>query len=212
MEQATSTVDKEFVFETARRAGLDASLDLLNYVKCDTVVKLCASIADDGGGSQQIIERVADRIESMAKEDREFAGLVASRCAKIIGDRTGVDAATAIRQSFEFLGELANVAELEYQYWSAENPYAFHVKVSGHEHLGQAAWELATDRAMDAMLAEFGTHGGVVDAYENAIDADPESEPAKLWAQALCKTKAAAMEGLPAEPQIEIEVIAYMTA
>ncbi len=211
MQQANSPVNEAFVFESAQRAGLNPHLDLLNCVKCDSIVKFCATIADEGGGSQQIIERVADSIENMSSENREFVGLVASRCAKIIGSRTGAEAAAVIRESFEFLKDLADVAELEHQIWSSENPYAFHVKVSGHDHLGQAAWESATDRAMDAMLAEFGTYGGVVDAFENAIDADPESEPAKLWAQALAKTKAAAMEGLPAEPKIEIEVITYMT-
>lgn len=212
MQQANSPVNETFVFESAQRAGLNPKLDLLNYVKCDSIVKLCAAIADEGGGSQQIIECLAERIEIISSEDREFAVLVAGRCAKIIGHRTGAEAAAVIRESFEFLEELANVGVLEQQIWSAENPYAFHVKVGGHEYLGQAAWESATDRAMAAMLAEFGTYGGVVDAYENAIGVDPESETAKLWAQALAKTKAAAMEGLPAGSQIEIEVITYLTA
>lgn len=214
MEQATSTVDKEFVFETAQRAGLNSNLDLLNYVKCDTIVKLCASIADQGGGSQQIIEGVADRIENLTKENREFAGLVADRCARIVGKRNGKEAAAAIRASFGFLGELADVEELERQKWSFENPRAYSVLLKCTDQTPYADWLAALDRGMDALAAEFGDNNAVVAAFDDAYDFDDEPispEARQRWEQALAKSKASVLEGLPKGAVTKFEVIIHYT-
>lgn len=214
MEQATSTVNKEFVFESAQRAGLDPELDLLNYVNCDRIVKLCATIADDGGGSQQIIAGVADRIESMSKENREFAGLVASECARIVGNRSGKEAAAAIRTSFEFLVELADADELERQIWSFENPRAYTIALTCTEQTPYADWLAALNRGTDVLAAEFGDNNAVVAAFDDAHDDDEaliSPEARQRWERAFAKAKARTEEGLPDGAVTKFEVLIYYT-
>lgn len=214
MEQATSTVNKEFVFESAQRAGLAPELDLLNYVKCDRIVKLCATITDDGGGSQQIIAGVADHIESMTKENREFAGLVAGECARIVGNRSGKEAAAAIRTSFEFLVELADADELERQIWSSENPRAYTIALTCTDQTPHADWLAALDRGMNSLAAEFGDNNAVVAAFDDAYDFDGEPispEARKRWERAFAKAKARTAEGLPDGAITKFEVLTYYT-
>lgn len=214
MEQATSTVNKEFVFESAQSAGLDPELDLLNYVNCHSIVKLCAAIADDGGDSQQIIAGVADHIEGMAKEDREFAGLVADQCVRIVGNRSGKEAAAAIRTSFEFLVVLADADELERQIWSFENPRAYTIALTCTEQTPYADWLAALDRGTDALAAEFGDNNAVVAAFDDAYDFDGEPnspEARQRWEHALAKAKASTAEGLPDGAVTKFEVLIHYT-
>lgn len=99
----------------------------------------------------------------------------------------------------------------EIELWNCENPVAFTVNLKGHVHLTRQQWLDATDRYMDSMLHDFKDNNGVVQAYQDAHEADPASPQAQRWAMAVAKATASGLEGLPIHPNIHFEVFTYYT-